>query len=93
MAGNNAIPIDKAEIFAKLKSLISESLGVDPSEVVPDASFIDDLGANSLDTVELVDMVEREFNIEIPEDDAEKISTVQEAVDYLFSRQFSAQGE
>ena len=61
----------------------AESLGVSPTEVIPDASFIDDLGADSLDIVELVMAIEKEFGIEIPDEDAEKISTVQDAVDYI----------
>ena len=64
------------EVEEKVKSIISEQLNVDISEVVPEASFIDDLGADSLDTVELVMAFEDEFNIEIPDEDAEKIKTV-----------------
>ncbi|MFN7144354.1 MAG: acyl carrier protein [Myxococcota bacterium] len=71
------------EIVRRVKDLIAESLGVNPTEVVPDASFIDDLGADSLDIVELVMAIEKEFAIEIPDEDAEKISTVQDAVDYI----------
>lgn len=71
------------ETVRRVKDLIAESLGVNPSEVVADASFIDDLGADSLDIVELVMAIEKEFNIEIPDEDAEKISTVQDAIDYI----------
>jgi acyl carrier protein len=71
------------EIVRRVKDLIAESLGVNSTEVVPDASFIDDLGADSLDIVELVMAIEKEFGIEIPDEDAEKISTVQDAVDYI----------
>ncbi len=71
------------EIVRRVKDLIAESLGVNPTEVIPDASFIDDLGADSLDIVELVMAIEKEFGIEIPDEDAEKISTVQDAVDYI----------
>jgi acyl carrier protein len=60
----------------KVKSIIVEQLGVDEEEVTPDASFVDDLGADSLDTVELVMAFEEEFNIEIPDEDAEKITRV-----------------
>jgi len=67
----------------KVKSIISEQLGVKPEEVTPEASFIDDLGADSLDTVELVMALEEEFNIEIPDEDAEKIMTVGDAVKYI----------
>ena len=62
-----------------------EQLGVDEEEVSPDASFVDDLGADSLDTVELVMALEEEFETEIPDEEAEKITTVQQAVDYIGS--------
>ncbi|MFZ5475962.1 MAG: acyl carrier protein [Myxococcota bacterium] len=74
------------EIVRRVKDLIAESLGVNPTEVVPDASFIDDLGADSLDIVELVMAIEKEFGIEIPDEDAEKISTVQDAIDYIHNK-------
>lgn len=67
----------------KIKKIISEQLGVKEEEVVPEASFVEDLGADSLDTVELVMALEEEFNIEIPDDDAEKILTVQNVMDYI----------
>jgi acyl carrier protein len=67
----------------KVKSIIVEQLGVDEEEVTPDASFVDDLGADSLDTVELVMAFEENFGIEIPDEDAEKIATVKDAVDYI----------
>jgi acyl carrier protein len=67
----------------KVKSIIVEQLGVDEEEVTPDASFVDDLGADSLDTVELVMAFEEEFGIEIPYEDAEKITRVKEAIDYI----------
>ena len=69
----------------KVKSIIVEQLGVDEEEVTPDASFVDDLGADSLDTVELVMALEEEFETEIPDEDAEKITTVQLAIDYVKS--------
>lgn len=72
-----------AEVTSKVTDLISQNLGVNPDEIKPDASFIDDLGADSLDIVELVMLIEREFDIEIPDEDAEKISTVQDAIDYI----------
>jgi acyl carrier protein len=67
----------------KVKELVAEQLGVDVEEVTAEASFIDDLGADSLDTVELVMALEEEFGIEIPDEDAEKISTVKDAIAYI----------
>ena len=67
----------------KVKSIIVEQLGVNESEVTGEASFIDDLGADSLDTIELVMAFEEAFGIEIPDEAAEKIKTVQDAVDYV----------
>ena len=67
----------------KVKEIIVNQLGVDISEVTPEASFIDDLGADSLDTVELVMAFEEEFSVEIPDEDAEKLTTVGAAIDYL----------
>jgi acyl carrier protein len=72
-----------ASIEQRVKEIIVEQLGVEEDEVSPEASFIDDLGADSLDTVELVMAFEEEFNIEIPDEDAEGISTVQDAIDYI----------
>ncbi|MCA9494320.1 MAG: acyl carrier protein [Alphaproteobacteria bacterium] len=71
------------ELVQKVKDIIAESLGVKKTEVVPTASFIDDLNADSLDIVELVMTIEKEFDIEIPDDEAEKIRTVQDAIDYI----------
>jgi acyl carrier protein len=67
----------------KVKDIIVEQLGVDPEKVKPEASFIDDLGADSLDIVELVMTMEEEFDIEIPDEDAEKLKTVNDVNDYL----------
>lgn len=67
----------------RVKEIIVEQLGVDADQVTQDASFVDDLGADSLDTVELVMALEEEFDIEIPDEDAEKIATVKDAIDYL----------
>ena len=67
----------------KITEIIVEQLGVKPEEVTPEASFIDDLGADSLDTVELVMALEEEFGIEIPDEDAEKIQTVGDAIKYI----------
>ena len=71
------------EITEKVKQIISEQLGVEEAEVTPTASFVDDLGADSLDTVELVMALEENFDMEIPDDAAEKIRTVQDAIDYI----------
>ena len=71
------------EIENKVKQIIVDELGVDENEVTPNARFIDDLGADSLDTVELVMAFEEAFEIEIPDEDAEKIRTVQDAIDYI----------
>ena len=67
----------------KVKEIIIDQLGVDEKQVNSEASFIDDLGADSLDTVELVMALEEEFDVEIPDEDAEKIGTVQNAIDYI----------
>lgn len=70
-------------IEERVKKIVVEQLGVKEEEVVPTASFVDDLGADSLDTVELVMALEEEFECEIPDEEAEKITTVQQAVDYV----------
>lgn len=72
-----------ASIEERVKQIVAEQLGVDEAQVTPDASFMDDLGADSLDTVELVMALEEEFDIEISDEDAEKIQTVQDAVSYI----------
>ena len=72
-----------SEIEARVKAIIVDKLGVDESEVTPNASFTNDLGADSLDTVELIMELEKEFGMSIPDDQAEKISTVQDAIDYI----------
>ncbi len=71
------------EIEEKVKEIIVEQLGVKSSDVSANASFVDDLGADSLDTVELVMKFEEDFDIEIPDEDAEKIQTVQDAINYI----------
>ncbi|MGG6292799.1 acyl carrier protein [Leptolyngbya sp. AN02str] len=71
------------EIFQKVQKIVSEQLSVDESEVTPESNFANDLGADSLDTVELVMALEEEFDIEIPDEAAESIATVQAAVDYI----------
>lgn len=72
-----------ATVDERVKKIISEQLGVEEDEVTPEASFVEDLGADSLDTVELVMALEEEFGIEIPDEDAEKILTVGKALDYI----------
>ncbi len=72
-----------SEIEARVKAIIVDKLGVDESEVTPNASFTNDLGADSLDTVELIMELEKEFGMSIPDDQAENISTVQDAIDYI----------
>ncbi len=76
-----------SDIEEKVKNLIMEQLGVSADQITPKASFVDDLGADSLDQVELVMAFEEEFDIEIPDEDAEKITTVREAVEYIEARQ------
>jgi acyl carrier protein len=72
-----------ASVEEKVKHIIVEQLGVDEEEVKPGASFVDDLGADSLDVVELVMALEEEFSLEISDEDAEKLSSVQHAIDYI----------
>jgi acyl carrier protein len=72
-----------ASVDEKVKQIVTEQLGVDQGEVTASASFVDDLGADSLDRVELVMAFEEAFDIEIPDEDAEKIRTVQDAIDYI----------
>jgi acyl carrier protein len=74
-----------ASVEDKVKSIIVDQLGVNEGEVTPAASFVDDLGADSLDTIELVMAFEEAFRIEIPDEDAEKIKTVKDAIDYIQS--------
>ena len=76
-----------SNIEAQVKGIVAEQLGVKEDEVTSDASFVDDLGADSLDTVELVMALEEEFECEIPDEEAEKITTVQQAIDYIKERQ------
>ena len=72
-----------ADVAAKVKKIIVDKLGVDESDVTPEASFTNDLGADSLDTVELIMEFEKEFDLSIPDEEAEKIETVGNAIDYL----------
>jgi acyl carrier protein len=75
----------------KVKQIIADQLGVDIEKITPEAKFVDDLGADSLDIVELIMAFEEEFGIEIPDEDAEKIATVKDVIDYINSKQ-SKQG-
>ena len=75
------------DVEARVKKIVVDHLGVEESRVTPESKFIDDLGADSLDTVELVMAFEEEFEIEIPDDAAETILTVQNAIDYINSKQ------
>ncbi len=78
---------DISNIEARVKKIIIEQLGMKEEQVTNEASFVEDLGADSLDTVELVMALEEEFELEIPDEDAEKITTVQQAIDYIASHQ------
>ena len=70
----------------KVKKIVTEKLSVELDEVIPEASFVDDLGADSLDLVELIMAMEEEFDIEIPDEEAEKLQTVQDAINYIKER-------
>lgn len=72
-----------SSVEERVKKIVVEQLGVGEDQVTPEASFVDDLGADSLDTVELVMALEEEFDTEIPDEEAEKITTVQQAIDYI----------
>jgi acyl carrier protein len=76
-----------SETADRVKKIVVEHLGVEPEKVTPEASFIDDLGADSLDIVELVMALEEELNVEIPDDSAENITTVKDATDYIDQHQ------
>ena len=79
-----------SSVEERVKKIVAEQLGVKSEEVTNDASFVDDLGADSLDTVELGMALEEEFETEIPDEDAEKITTVQQAIDYVTGHQAKA---
>ena len=80
---NNHLAMSEKSISEKVKDIIVEQLGVNPEQVTDTASFIEDLGADSLDTVELVMAFEEEFGVEVPDEDAEKLQTVGNVVDYI----------
>ncbi len=79
--------LDREEILAKIQEITADRLGVDESDVTPEASFREDLEADSLDLVELIMELEEQFGMEIPDEEAEKITTVEEAVDYVVEQQ------
>ena len=79
--------MDREEILGKIQEITADRLGVDEGDVTPDASFREDLEADSLDLVELIMELEEQFGIEIPDEEAEKITTVEEAVDYVTEHQ------
>jgi acyl carrier protein len=83
LSHNNGAGLNMSDVAERVKKIVVEHLGVDAAKVTENASFIDDLGADSLDTVELVMAFEEEFSVEIPDDAAEKIVTVKDAVDYI----------
>ncbi len=76
----------KEEVLSKLKEIITERLDVEEDQIVPEATFVEDLGADSLDIVELIMGIEEEFDIEIPDEDAEKLTSVGEALNYTLSK-------
>ncbi len=80
-----------ANIESRVKEIIVEQLGIDPEEVTTEASFVNDLGADSLDTVELVMALEEEFDMEIPDEEAEKLQTVGQSIDYIKSHSKDAE--
>jgi len=89
-ANTGSMPLNQedsmSDIAARVKKIVVEHLGVEEAKVTPEANFIDDLGADSLDTVELVMAFEEEFGVEIPDEAAEKIQTVQNAIDFIEKR-------
>jgi acyl carrier protein len=84
---------DEKSIEEKVKDIIVEQLGVNPEQVTPQASFIEDLGADSLDIVELVMAFEEEFGVEVPDEDAEKLQTVGDVINYIKERAKPKEGE
>ncbi len=78
------------DVYNRVRKIVSEQLGVEDSKITPEANFRNDLGADSLDTVELVMAFEEEFDLEIPDEDAETIATVQDAVDYICKKKAAA---
>jgi len=77
--------MNKDELFAKIKSIVADKLSISEDQITEEASFIEDLGADSLDTVELVMALEDEFDLDIPDDEAEKLTTVGKAIEYVLN--------
>jgi len=77
--------MNKDELFAKIKSIVADKLSISEDQITEEAAFIDDLGADSLDTVELVMALEDEFDLDIPDDEAEKLTTVSKAIEYVLN--------
>ncbi|BAC09424.1 acyl carrier protein [Thermosynechococcus vestitus] len=75
--------MNQSEILEKVKAIVADQLSVDPEKVVPEASFAEDLNADSLDSVELIMALEEEFGVEIPDEEAEKLKTVQDVLDFI----------
>lgn len=78
--------LEVKKVFDRIKTIIVDQLGIDENKITPEASFIDDLGADSLDMVELIMAIEEEFEIEVPEEEAENITTVSDAINYISSK-------
>jgi acyl carrier protein len=84
--GGGELNMTKEEVVAKLKSIVSDRLDVEEDQVTPEKNFVEDLGADSLDIVELIMGIEEEFDIEIPDEDAEKLTSVGEAMNYTLTK-------
>ena len=78
--------MNKDELFAKIKSIVADKLSISEDQITEEAAFIDDLGADSLDTVELVMALEDEFDLDIPDDEAEKLTTVGKVIEYVLNK-------
>jgi acyl carrier protein len=87
LGGGEPPVANKEAIYEKMKGIVVDQLGVEEAEVTMEANFIEDLGADSLDIVELIMALEEEFEIEVPDEDAEKLNTVESAITYILSKQ------